>query len=204
MLGQHDLLVPLAAEVEREAQGIAGACELSNHQWRQEQSALGERLGCDYTQPSLSALYRASDRLWKQHDEIESFVYQQHGALFGLEETLTLFDLTNIFFEGTGKYNDHAAYGETQRLSVGDTGGGARWQRFFPAQPDLPRPCQRAEHLATDDRAAAHAGRCGAGAGQRPGTGAARRANAGLIATGAGSARPAPTIVMDAGIASDF
>ena len=72
--------------------------ELSTHQWLQEQSALGELLDCDYGQRSLSSLYRASDLLWKHHDAIESFLYQQHCALFDVEETITLFDLTNTFF----------------------------------------------------------------------------------------------------------
>ena len=88
--------------------------ELSTHQWLQQSSALGELLGCDYGGQSLSALYRASDLLWKHHDEIESYLYRQHGVLFGIEETITLFDLTNTFFEGTGKYNDHAAYGRSK------------------------------------------------------------------------------------------
>ncbi|MCP3666724.1 MAG: hypothetical protein GY696_30220, partial [Gammaproteobacteria bacterium] len=88
--------------------------ERSTHQWLQQSSALGELLDCDYGQQSLSALYRASDLLWKHHDEIESYLYQQHSALFQVEETITLFDLTNTFFEGTGKYNDHAAYGHSK------------------------------------------------------------------------------------------
>jgi hypothetical protein len=77
----------------------------------------------------LSSLYRASDLLWKHHDVIESFLYQQHCALFDVEETITLFDLTNTFFEGTGKLNALAAYGRSKekrtRLSIGDPGAGS-------------------------------------------------------------------------------
>ncbi len=93
---------------------IQPGSELSTHQWLQEQSALGELLDCDYGLQGLSSLYRASDLLWKHHDEIESFLYQQHCVLFDVEESITLFDLTNTFFEGTGKYNDHAAYGHSK------------------------------------------------------------------------------------------
>ena len=93
---------------------IQPGSELSTHQWLQQQSALGELLDCDYGQQGLSSLYRASDLLWKKHDEIESFLYSQHVKLFELEETITLYDLTNTFFEGTGKYNDHAAYGHSK------------------------------------------------------------------------------------------
>lgn len=122
--------------------------ELSTHQWLQEQSALGELLGCDYAHQSLSALYRASDALWKHHDEIESFVYRQHCALFSVEETITLFDLTNTFFEGTGKYNDHAAYGHSKEKRsdcplvtlalVLDGSGFSRRSRIFPGNVSEP------------------------------------------------------------------
>ena len=36
------------------------------------------------------------------------------GIIEDLFETITLFDLTNTFFEGTGKYNAHAAYGHSK------------------------------------------------------------------------------------------
>lgn len=127
--------------------------ELSTHQWLQEQSALGELLECDYTQQSLSALYRASDLLWKHHDEIESFVYRQHCALFQVEETITLFDLTNTFFEGTGKYNDHAAYGHSKEKRndcplvtlalVLDGSGFSRRSRIFPGNVSEPGTLQQ-------------------------------------------------------------
>jgi len=134
--------------------------ELSTHQWLQEQSALGELLGCDYTQQSLSALYRASDLLWKHHDEIESFLYRQHCALFNVEETITLFDLTNTFFEGTGKYNDHAAYGHSKETRsdcplvtlalVLDGSGFSRRSRIFPGNVSEPGTLQQMiEHLRT-------------------------------------------------------
>ncbi|MCP4285631.1 MAG: IS1634 family transposase [Gammaproteobacteria bacterium] len=134
--------------------------ELSTHQWLQERSALGELLASDYAQQSLSALYRASDLLWKHHDEVESFVYRQHGALFHVQETITLFDLTNTFFEGTGKYNDHAAYGHSKEKRsdcplvtlalVLDGSGFSRRSRIFPGNVSEPGTLQQMiEHLRT-------------------------------------------------------
>lgn len=127
--------------------------ELSTHQWLQEHSALGELLGCDYAQQGLSALYRASDLLWKHHEEIESFLYQQHSALFGIEETITLFDLTNTFFEGTGQYNAHAAYGHSKEKRsdcplvtlalVLDGSGFSRRSRIFPGNVSEPATLQQ-------------------------------------------------------------
>lgn len=121
---------------------IQPGSELSTHQWLQEQSALGELLHGDDGQQSLSALYRASDLLWKHREEIETFLYRQHCALFDVEETITLFDLTNTFFEGTGKYNAHAAYGHSKEKRndcplvtlalVLDGSGFSRRSRIFP------------------------------------------------------------------------
>ncbi len=127
--------------------------ERSTHQWLQQSSALGELLDCDYGQQSLSALYRASDLLWKHHDEIESYLYQQHSALFQVEETITLFDLTNTFFEGTGKYNDHAAYGHSKEKRsdcplvtlalVLDGSGFSRRSQIFPGNISEPSTLQQ-------------------------------------------------------------
>ena len=120
---------------------IQPGSELSTHRWLQEHSALGELLACDYGQQSLSSLYRASDLLWQKHDEIEHYLYRQHDELFETEQTITLYDLTNTFFEGTGKHNDHAAYGRSKEKRsdcplvtlalVLDSNGFSRHSRIF-------------------------------------------------------------------------
>jgi transposase len=114
----------------------------------QEHSALGELLDCDYSQQGLSSLYRASDLLWKHRDAIESFLYQQHCILFDIEETITLFDLTNTFFEGTGKYNANAAFGRSKEKRndcplvtlalVLDGNGFSRRSRIYPGNVSEP------------------------------------------------------------------
>jgi len=168
--------------------------ELSTHQWLQEQSALGELLDCDYGQQGLSALYRASDLLWKHHDEIETALYRRHCALFDVEETITLFDLTNTFFAGTGKYNAHAAYGRSKEKRtdcplvtlalVLDGSGFSRRSRILPGNVSEPGVLQQ---MIDELRAPADAG-------QKEGTQAFSQQALDL--------RPPPTIVMDAGIAS--
>ena len=127
--------------------------EPSTHEWLQTHSALGELLGIDYQNLGLSALYRASDQLWKHHDEIEDFLYERHRQMFGFEQTITLYDLTNTFFEGTGKYNDHAAYGHSkERRSdcplvtlalVLDGSGFSRKSRIFPGNVSEPSTLQK-------------------------------------------------------------
>ncbi len=127
--------------------------ELSTHQWLQQNSALGELLDCDYTQQSLSALYRASDLLWKHHDDIESYVYQQHCSMFDVESSITLFDLTNTFFEGSGQYNSLAAYGHSKEKRsdcplvtlalVLDGNGFSRRSRIYPGNVSEPSTLQK-------------------------------------------------------------
>jgi transposase len=122
--------------------------ELSTHAWLGQHSALGELLGFDYEKQGLSALYRASDLLWKHRQAIEDGLYKRHMALFGTQEHITLYDLTNTFFEGTGKYNDHAAYGHSkERRSdcplvtlalVLDGSGFSRRSRIFPGNVSEP------------------------------------------------------------------
>ncbi len=178
--------------------------ELSTHQWLQERSALGELLDGEYTQQSLSALYRASDLLWKNHEEIETFLYRQHRALFQVEETITLFDLTNTFFEGTGKYNAHAAYGHSKEKRndcplvtlalVLDGSGFSRRSRIFPGNVSEPGTLQQMiEHLRTP--ADPERNREVAQGEPVEGTQASSQHALDL--------RNPPTIVMDAGIASD-
>ena len=178
--------------------------ELSTHQWLQAHSALGELLDCDYSQQGLSALYRASDLLWKHHDEIESFVYHQHGALFEIAETITLFDLTNTFFEGTGKYNDHAAYGNSKEKRndcplvtlalILDGSGFSRRSRIFPGNVSEPSTLQQMiDTLRTP-----------ADAGPAPPLEASERTTGALAPSQQPlDLRNLPTIVMDAGLASE-
>jgi transposase len=63
---------------------------------------------------SLDRLYQASDLLWKHKESIEAHLYQQARDLFGFNETITLYDLTNTFFEGEAKTNPQAQRGRSK------------------------------------------------------------------------------------------
>jgi len=127
--------------------------ELSTHDWLQKNSALGELLDFEYEKQGLSALYRVSDQLWSHHDAIEQHLYQQHMSLIDTEDTITLYDLTNTFFEGTGKYNDLAAYGHSKErrndcplvtlaLVLGESGF-VRHSRIFAGNASEPATLQQ-------------------------------------------------------------
>lgn len=171
--------------------------ELSTHKWLQKQSGLGDLLNFEFEKQGLSALYRASDLLWDNHKKIEDYLYQQHAALFDIEESITLYDLTNTFFEGSAKSNDLAEYGRSkERRSdcplvtlalVLDGSGFSRRSRIFPGNISEPTTLQKViEQLrspldpATEEQKAIDEKR-----------------------SQSLDLRPVPTIIMDAGIASE-
>lgn len=59
-------------------------------------------------------MYRASDNLLKHRDALETHLFERERSLFNLDCTITLNDLTNTFFEGSGKYNDQAVRGRSK------------------------------------------------------------------------------------------
>jgi transposase len=78
----------------------APASELATHAWLQQNSGLGELIGYDYESMQLQRLYRSADHLLKHRDALEAHLFGAAQTWFGLAETITLFDLTNTYFEG--------------------------------------------------------------------------------------------------------
>ena len=78
----------------------APASELATHAWLRETTALGELIGYDYESMDLQRLYRSADQLLKHRDALESHLFGTAKTLFSLAETITLYDLTNTYFEG--------------------------------------------------------------------------------------------------------
>jgi transposase len=96
------------------ARMAAPASERASHQWLRSHSALGELLDVDYETLPLISLYRASDLLWKQHTVIEQRLFSRVTDLFGLSTTITLYDLTNTYFEGEALNNTKAKRGRSK------------------------------------------------------------------------------------------
>lgn len=90
------------------------ASELATWQWLQRQSALGEMIDVDFEGLSLMSMYRASDALVKHRAALEDHLFGRARDLFGLEETVTLFDLTNTYFEGEMEGNACAKRGRSK------------------------------------------------------------------------------------------
>ena len=88
--------------------------ELATHNWLQNVTGLGELIDFDYGKTSLYSLYQVSDQLFKHKEAIEAHLYNQEKRLFGFQETITLYDLTNTYFEGSCQSNSLAAYGHSK------------------------------------------------------------------------------------------
>lgn len=97
---------------------IGRACEpgseLATHEWLQERSGLGELIDYDFNDLSLYGMYKVSDQLLKKKTVIEKHLYERERNLFQLQETITLYDLTNTYFEGQCKANALAAHGHSK------------------------------------------------------------------------------------------
>lgn len=92
----------------------APASELATWNWLRSHSALGELIDVNFEAMSHMTLYRASDLLMRHREAIERHVFSSIETLFGLGATVTLFDLTNTYFEGEAADNAKAKRGRSK------------------------------------------------------------------------------------------
>ena len=90
------------------------ASERATHRWLQERSGLGELLGVDFETVGAMQLYRASDALVKHREAIEAHLFDRAMGLFDLQPTVTLYDLTNTYFEGEADEQPQAQRGHSK------------------------------------------------------------------------------------------
>ena len=96
------------------ARMAAPGSELASHRWLTATSGLGDLLEVDLAALPLSRLYRASDLLMKHREEIETRLFARIETVFALEASVTLYDLTNTYFEGAAAANPKAARGRSK------------------------------------------------------------------------------------------
>ena len=92
----------------------APGSELATHRWLCGRSALGELLDVDFEAMSLMQLYRAGDVLMRHREVLERALFARVSELFGLDWTVTLYDLTNTYFEGEALINPKARRGHSK------------------------------------------------------------------------------------------
>ncbi|MBW6512766.1 MAG: IS1634 family transposase [Desulfuromonadaceae bacterium] len=92
----------------------APGSELATYRWLTERSALGELLDTDFEAMPLMRLYRVSDLLVRHRQAIEEALFPRIQSLFTIPETVTLYDLTNTYFEGEMAGNAKARRGRSK------------------------------------------------------------------------------------------
>ena len=97
---------------------IAKACNPASDkksiEWLRESSGAGELYGCDYNSISSNSIYRVADKLLDDKETIEKHLYDKTKDIFQYDETITLYDLTNTYFEGDAKNVTKAARGRSK------------------------------------------------------------------------------------------
>ena len=156
-LGLGDLLAELGLNGPMRAAAVGAivgrlarpGSERATWGWLRRRSGLGELLDCDYQSLSLMQMYRASDALMKHREAIERHLFSRAMSLFDLEPTVTLFDLTNTFFEGAARGQPKAERGHSKDkrsdcrlLTLGlvlDGAGFVRRSKVFAGRVDEPQ-----------------------------------------------------------------
>lgn len=88
--------------------------ERKTHIWLKEISGIDELMDTDFSKLSQDRVYKVSDMLLKEKKAIEEHLSFKERNLFNLEEKIILYDLTNTFLEGTGKYNKKAHFARSK------------------------------------------------------------------------------------------
>lgn len=122
--------------------------ELATHAWLKDTSALGELIDFDFQAMDLNRLYRASDALYKHRQVLQEHLFGQARSMFGLGQTITLYDLTNTYFEGVAAGVSKAQRGHSKEcrsdcplvtLAMAlDTSGFVRRVQFFAGNASEP------------------------------------------------------------------
>ena len=92
----------------------APGSERATYRWLCQRSALGELLEIDFESMSMMQLYRVSDLLHDARNAIENHLFDQVSDLFGLGVTVTLYDLSNTYFEGVAAAQPLAQHGHSK------------------------------------------------------------------------------------------
>lgn len=104
-LNSKQVSIALASIISRL---IRPGSERAAHKYLTQDSALDELMSTDFSDLDIRQLYKVSDLLWGHKAVIEDALYQREKELFNLQEIITLFDITNTYFEGSPNHTQAA------------------------------------------------------------------------------------------------
>jgi len=90
------------------------ASERATLYWAKNLSGLDELIGCNFSHISKNILYHVGDRLLSVKDRIEAPLASTEASLFGLEENIIIYDITNTYLEGRALANSKACFGKSK------------------------------------------------------------------------------------------
>ncbi len=90
------------------------ASELKTAQWLKDNTALCELTGYPVEKISKDKLYSMSHCLYAVKDELEKYLSITTNELFDLEDRIILYDLTNTYFEGSMRTSEIAQFGRSK------------------------------------------------------------------------------------------
>ena len=131
----------------------APGSERATDDWLKHQSGLGELIDFVFADMNPQQLYRISDRLLKHKAALEAFLYARERTLFDFEEVITLYDLTNTYFEGIAATNPEAKLGHSKEKRsdcplvtlalVLDASGFPKSSEIFPGNASEPETLEQ-------------------------------------------------------------
>lgn len=90
---------------------LDASSELSIAEHFYSRSSLADLLGVPESKINDDRLYRALDALLPHKAELETYLTEKMGDLFGIEYDILLYDVTSTYFEGGAKLNEQAKLG---------------------------------------------------------------------------------------------
>jgi transposase len=96
------------------AKVLAPASDFATSDYLKNDSGLDEVMGTNFGGINKNHLYNISDKILKNKDKIESALYEKEKNIFQFDDVITLYDLTNTYFEGRSKKSDYAQFGRSK------------------------------------------------------------------------------------------
>jgi transposase len=93
------------------ARAVYPDSERSTYAWLCNDSGLGELIDFDFNNIPLGKLYKVSDKLLKHKNALENYLEAVESDFHGYNSAIALYDLTNTYMEGQNKSNPKARHG---------------------------------------------------------------------------------------------
>ena len=88
--------------------------ELKTVRFLQENTALAEIFKIPKQMITKDMLYQSALHLWEEHKGLEDWLHERVCSIFGLEERILLFDITNTYFEGRMEKSQICRFGRSK------------------------------------------------------------------------------------------